>query len=137
MLIAEGLVLAAARFLTIVFVIASETYIADEEKIPLATFLPWLLVSFVLVTVLIWAGAQFRRSPEAPWAAANPVRRGVLVAAFGLNVAVSVRAVVGFAGSLDRGAEILLAWATAAFVSGLVAYAMARGAGVRTRALPG
>lgn len=136
-LIAEGLVLAAARFLTLVYVFASETYLADEEKIPLANFLPWLGVSFVLVAVLMWAGMLFRRSPEGPWAAASLVQRGILIAAFLFNAAVAVRSAAGFAWSLDRGAEILIAWAVLAIVPGIVAYAMVRGAGLRTHTVPG
>lgn len=137
LLIAEGLVLAASRLFTLVYVLAGETYIADEEKIPLSNFLPWLLISLVLVVVLVWAGTQFRSAPEGPWAVANPLRRGVLIAAFALNTVVFVRAVLGIAGSLDRGAEIIVAWAVAAVVTGFVAYAMVRRTGVRTRTVPG
>jgi hypothetical protein len=137
LLIAEGLILAASRLFTLVYVLASETYIADEEKIPLANFLPWLLLSFALLAVLVWAGTQFRSAPEGPWTAANPLRRGILIAAFLFNAAVFARALVGIASSLGRGAEIIAAWVLVGAVSGLVSYAMVRRTGVRSRNVPG
>ena len=47
------------------------------------------------------------------------------------------RALEGSERSLDRGAEIIVAWAVAAVVTGFVAYAMVRRTGVRTRTVPG
>ncbi len=128
-LITEGLLVAGARLVTFVYVIASETYTPDEAKTPLSSFVPWLLASIALVAVLLWAGLQLRSAPDGAWPRAGIAGRLVLVVALLANVATFVRAVFGVARSLDAGAEVLVAWGVAGLVAGAVAYGMVRNAG--------
>ena len=119
-LIAEALLVAATRVLTLVYVVARETYVADRFRTPFRDFLPWLLLSAAVVGGLLWAGARFRMAPEGPWGRAGVGGRAAMVGALALNAVACARAVGGFVGSLDRGAQVLVAWGLLAAVCGAV-----------------
>jgi hypothetical protein len=128
-LIAEALLVAATRLLTLVYVVARQAYVADRFRSPLRDFAPWLLGSVAVVAVLLWAGTRFRTAPEGPWRGSGPATRVAMLAALALNVAACVRGVGGFAGSLDRGAQVLVAWGLLAAVCGGVSVGIVTTAG--------
>ena len=98
-LITEGVLVAILRFLSFVYVVASEAYNADRFRTPMSDFLPSLLMSAVATFVLVWAGSFLRREPEGAWADVGRDARVVLVAAGLLNLGALASAVMGLARS--------------------------------------
>jgi hypothetical protein len=129
-LIAEALLVAATRVLTLVYVVARETYVADRFRTPFRDFLPWLLVSAALVAVLLWAGVRYRMTPEGPWRGGGVGGRVAMVGALALNAAACVRGLAGLLGSVDRGAQVRVAWGLLAAVCGAVSVGIVAAAGV-------
>lgn len=98
-LITEGVLVAILRFLSFVYVVASEAYNADRFRTPMSDFLLSLLIAAVATFVLVWAGSFLRREPAGAWAGVGRDARVVLVAAGLLNVAALATAVTGLARS--------------------------------------
>ena len=94
-LITEGVLVAILRFLSLVYVVASEAYNADRFRTPLSHFLPSVLIAAVAAFALVWAGSFLRREPTGAWAEVGRDARVVLVAAGLLNVAGLATAVAG------------------------------------------
>src|SRR4249919_2332302 len=67
-LITEGVLVAILRFLSLVYVVASEAYNADRFRTPLSHFLPSVLISGAVAFALVWAGSFLRREPSGAWA---------------------------------------------------------------------
>ena len=118
-LITEGVFVAILRFLSLVYVVASEAYNADRFRTPLSHFLPSVLIAAVAAFVLVWAGSFLRREPTGAWAEVGRDARVVLVAAGLLNVAGLATAVAGLMGS-PATLEGALTWVVIA-VSSVVA----------------
>ena len=118
-LITEGVLVAILRFLSLVYVVASEAYNADRFRTPLSHFLPSVLIAAVAAFVLVWAGSFLRREPTGAWAEVGRDARLVLVAAGLLNVAALATAVAGLMGS-PATVEGALTWVVIA-VSSVVA----------------
>ena len=118
-LITEGVLVAILRFLSLVYVVASEAYNADRFRTPLSHFLPSLLIAAAAAFVLVWAGSFLRREPTGAWADVGPVARVVLVASGLLNVAALGTAVAGLVASpaTVEGALTWIAIAAAAVVA--------------------
>ncbi len=108
-LITEGVLVAILRFLSLVYVLASEAYNADRFRTPLSHFLPSVLISGMVAFVLVWAGSFLRREPSGAWAEVGPAARVALVAACLLNVAALAAAVDGLVRS-PATVEGSLAW---------------------------
>jgi hypothetical protein len=118
-LITEGVLVAILRFLSLVYVVASEAYNADRFRTPLSHFLPSVLIAAVAAFVLVWAGSFLRREPTGAWAEVGRDARVVLVAAGLINVAALATAVAGLMGS-PATVEGALTWVVIA-VSSVVA----------------
>ena len=118
-LITEGVFVAILRFLSLVYVVASEAYNADRFRTPLSHFLPSVLIAAVAAFVLVWAGSFLRREPTGAWAEVGRDARVVLVAAGLINVAALATAVAGLMGS-PATVEGALTWVVIA-VSSVVA----------------
>ena len=118
-LITEGVLVAILRFLSLVYVVASEAYNADRFRTPLSHFLPSVLIAAVVAFALVWAGSFLRREPTGAWAEVGPDARVVLVAACLLNVAALATAVAGLVRS-PATVEGALTWVVIA-VSSVVA----------------
>ena len=127
MLIAEGLLVAIIRLVTIVYVLASEAYSADRFGTPLPRFLPWLSISIAVCTTLVWAGSLLRREPEGAWGRVGVGARVVLVAAWILNAVALVRAVLGLAAS-PATVEGWVTWTAIGTVTTLAIVGLARDA---------
>jgi hypothetical protein len=125
LLIAEGSLFAALRFLQVVYIIASEAGTSDRYRVPLPRFLPWLLITAAVVTVLVWAGAGFRRSPIGAWHTSGTLTRVMMVLAALLNVFVLVRSAWGLARGPGSG-EGLIAWISMLALSAVVLAGIAR-----------
>ena len=108
-LITEGVLVAMLRFLSLVYVVASQAYNADRFRTPLSHFLPSVLIAGVVTFVLVWAGSFLRREPTGAWADVGTDARVVLVLAGVLNVASLARAVAGLIAS-PATVEGALAW---------------------------
>ena len=124
-LITEGVLVAISRLLTMVYLLAREAYASDGSRVPLTTFLPWLLVSGLVIAVLLWAGSLLRRTSDGAWRAAGIAARIDLVLAGVLNTAAVGWAFVGLLrtsapGLEARGAWLLLAATSATVVVGIV-----------------
>jgi hypothetical protein len=124
-LIAEGLLLAIARFLVLVYVVASEAYSADRFRTPLPRFLPWVLTTAVVAFVLVWAGSFFRRAPAGAWRDVGPGARADLIAAGLLNALGLAWAVTGLA-RVPSTVEGSIAWVALATASLVVIAGLAR-----------
>jgi uncharacterized membrane protein len=94
-LIAEGVLVAILRLLSLVYAVASEAYNADRFRTPLSNYLPWVLLSILVAFVLVWAGSFLRREPTGAWVDVGLDARVVLVVAGVLNLMVLVVAVSG------------------------------------------
>ena len=75
-LITEGVLVAILRFLSLVYVVASEAYNADRFRTPLSHFLPSVIVATVAAFVLIgparsYAGNRRARGPTWGWMRAS------------------------------------------------------------------
>lgn len=127
LLIAEGLVVAALRVITLVYLLAREAYVADRFRTPLPDFIPWLLTSVALVTALEWAGSLLLRTPEGAWSGSRVVGRVVLVTAAVFNLAGLVWAVSGLIGS-PASVSGLVSWLVVGLVSATAAFGVARDA---------
>jgi hypothetical protein len=131
-LITEGVLVAILRFLSLVYVVASEAYNADRFRTPLSHFLPSMLITMVATFVLVWAGSFLRREPTGAWADVGPDARIVLVAAGLLNAAAFATAVVGLTGS-PATVEGALTWIAIAVTSVIAIVGLVRDV-VRSRA---
>lgn len=96
-LIAEGILVAILRLLSLVYAVAGEAYNADQFRTPLSHFLPSVLISGAATFVLVWAGSFLRREPSGAWAGVGLDARIVLVAAGLLNLASLATSVAGLA----------------------------------------
>ncbi len=132
-LIAEGLLVAIVRLLALVYALANEANVSDEAKAPARSFLPWLLVSAAIITVLLWAGVQLRRQPDGAWSVARTIGRLVLIAAALLNIVVAVRAVTALTSSNDLRAEAGVAWIAVLAVAATILVGMLRDAAILHR----
>ena len=94
-LIAEGVLVAILRLLSLVYAVASEAYNADRFRTPLSNYLPWVLLSILVAFGLVWAGSFLRREPTGAWVDVGLDARVVLVVAGVLNLMVLVVAVSG------------------------------------------
>jgi hypothetical protein len=94
-LITEGVLVAILRFISLVYVVASEAFNADRFRTPLSDFPPSVLIAGVITFALIWAGSFLRREPSGAWTEVGTVARAVLVIACQLNVAALAMAVAG------------------------------------------
>lgn len=101
-LITEGVLVAILRFLSLVYVVASQAYNADRFRTPLPAFLPWVLITAVVSFVLIWAGSFLRRTPEGAWAEVGTAARVDLIGACLLNIVALAWAVAGLARSPEQ-----------------------------------
>jgi hypothetical protein len=124
-LITEGVLVAILRFLSLVYVVASEAYNADRFRTPLSHHLPSMLIAVVTTFVLVWAGSFLRREPIGAWAEVGLDARVVLVAAGLLNVAALATAVMGLAGS-PATVEGALTWIAIAATSVVVIVGLVR-----------
>jgi hypothetical protein len=131
-LITEGVLVAILRFLSLVYVVASEAYNADRFRTPLSHYLPSVLIAIVATFVLVWAGSFLRREPSGAWAEVGLDARLVLVAAGLLNVAALATSVAGLAGSPATG-EGALTWIAIAVTSVVAIAGLVRDV-VRSRA---
>jgi len=129
-LIAEGIVVAILRLLTLVYTVASEAYSADRFRTPLPRFLPWVLISIGVTALLVWAGSLLRRAPEGAWAGVGVDARIDLAAACLLNVGALVSAALGLARSPST-VEGWLTWIAIALVSLGAVIGLARDAVLR------
>ncbi len=127
LLIAEGLVVAAARMITLVYVLAREAYVADRFRTPLPRLVPWLLTSAGLITVLVWAGSLMTRTPDGAWREARVVGRVVLIAALAANVGALVWTATGLIRS-PATTEALASWLVIGLASATAAYGLIRDA---------
>lgn len=132
-LIAEGLLLAAARLLTLVYVVAGQTYRPDSEHLKQIAYVPYVLISIGLVTILAWAGAQLRRTPKGAWHSARVPGRIDLALAAALNAYLVALAVLGVLSREPGQGEPLVAWAVTGLVSLAVVVGVVRDAARRTR----
>jgi hypothetical protein len=132
-LIVEAGLLAVSRILTFIFVVASEVNRPDEEHLAKSLLLLFALIGIALVAILIYAGAQLRRTPGGAWRVAGPVARLDLVVAGLLNVALAASAVENLirSGSLAGGS--IAAWVFTAVVGLGVAVGLVRDAAGRAR----
>ena len=124
-LIAEGLIVAAARVITLVYVLAREAYVADRFRTPLPRLVPWLLTSAGLIAVLVWAGSLMTRTPDGAWREARVVGRVVLLAALVANVGALVWTAIGSIRS-PATIEALTSWLVVGLASAMVAYGLIR-----------
>jgi hypothetical protein len=131
-LITEGVLVAILRFLSLVYVVASEAYNADRFRTPLSHFLPSVLIATVAAFVLVWAGSFLRREPTGAWADVGLDARIVLVAAGLLNVVALATSVAGLASS-PATVEGALAWIAIAVTSVVVIVGLVRDV-IRSRA---
>ena len=125
LLITEGVLVAILRFLSLVYVVASEAYNADRFRTPLSHYLPSVLTTAVATFVLVWAGSFLRREPDEAWAAVGTDARVALVAALLLNGAALATAVTGLARS-PATLEGALAWIAIAAISLMVIAGLVR-----------
>jgi predicted transporter len=132
LLITEGVLVAMIRFLSVVYVMASEAYNADRFRTPLSHYLPSVLIAAVAAFVLVWAGSFLRREPSGAWVEVGTDARVALVAACLLNVAALATAVSGLIRS-PATAEGALAWIAIAVTAVVVIVGLVRDA-VRNRA---
>jgi hypothetical protein len=123
-LVAEGVLVLAHRFLLDVYFVAQEANHGEETHAPLPSFLPWLLATAGVAAVVIWAGLQLRRTPPQAWPAARAFARADLVAAGLANVALVV---VGVAGLVRGPTEVpaYVAWASLAIVAAIAVTGLA------------
>jgi hypothetical protein len=131
-LITEGVVVAIPRFLTLVYVVASEAYSADRFRTPLPDFIPWVLITVAVSGALVWAGSLLRRAPGGAWGEVGLAARIDLVAACLLNLAALAWAASGLRRSPST-IEGSLTWIALGLVSllsivGLVRDALRRSA---------
>jgi hypothetical protein len=131
-LITEGVLVAILRFLSLVYVVASEAYNADRFRTPLSHHLPSMLIAVVTTFVLVWAGSFLRREPSGAWAEVGPGAPVVLVTAGLLNAAAMATAVAGLLRS-PATVEGLLAWIAIAVTSVVAIVGLVRDV-VRSRA---
>ena len=124
-LITEGVLVAILRFLSFVYVVASEAYNADRFRTPMSELLPSLLIAAIATFVLVWAGSFLRREPTGAWAEVGRDARVVLVAAGLLNVAALATAVSGLARS-PATVEGALAWIAIAVTAVVVLLGLVR-----------
>src|SRR5207244_2454634 len=96
---AEGVLVAIIRLVTIAYVLASEAYSADRFRTPRARLLLWLVVTVALSIALVWAGSLLNREPDGAWRRLGVLGRIDLAAACLFNLVALVRAVVGLADS--------------------------------------
>ena len=129
-LIAEGIVVAILRLLTLVYVVASEAYSADRFRTPMSRFLPWVLISIGVTVLLVWAGSLLRRAPEGAWAEVGLDARIDLAVAFLLNFGALVSAALGVARSPST-VEGWLTWVAIGLVSLVAVIGLARDAVAR------
>lgn len=115
-LITEGVLVAILRFLTLVYVVASEAYNADRFRTPLPDFLPWVLVSVAVSFVLVWAGSFLRRAPTGAWRDVGVDAHIDLVAACLINLGALLWAASGLARS-PSAVEGWLTWIALAVAS--------------------
>jgi hypothetical protein len=132
-LITEGVLVAILRFLTLVYVVASEAYSADTFRTPLPEFLPWVLITAAVSGTLVWAGSFLRRSPGGAWGEVGLDARVVLVAACLLNVVALAWAVSGLTSS-PSGIEGWLTWIALGLVTSLAIVGLVRDAVLRSNA---
>lgn len=135
LLITEGVLVAILRFISLVYVVASEAYNADRFRTPLSHHLPSVLVATVAAFALVWSGSFLRREPKGAWAAVGTDARVALVAAGLLNAAALTIAVSGMIRS-PASVEELLAWVAIAATSGVVIVGLLRDA-LRSRPASG
>ena len=131
-LITEGVLVAILRFLSLVYVVASEAYNADRFRTPLSHFLPSVLISGVVAFALVWAGSFLRREPSGAWAQVGPAAHVALVAACLLNIAALAAAVDGLVRS-PATVEGSLGWIAIALTSVVAIVGLVRDV-VRSRA---
>jgi predicted transporter len=124
-LITEGVLVAILRFLSLVYVVASEAYNADRFRTPLSHYLPSVVITTVASIVLVWAGSFLRREPTGAWAEVGLNGRIALVAACLLNLAALATAVSGLIRS-PATVEGALAWIAIAVLSVVVIAGLVR-----------
>jgi hypothetical protein len=119
LLITQGVLFAILRFLTLVYVVASEAYNADRFRTPLPDFVPWIVVTVVVSFVLIWGGSFYRRSPAGAWGEVGAGAQMDLVAAGLVNLIAIYAAVAGLVRS-PSSTEAAITWIALALISSLV-----------------
>jgi hypothetical protein len=132
-LIAEAVLIAMARVLTLVYVVAVQVYRPDEEHLKRIVYVPYVLISIGIVVILAWAGGQLRRTPAGAWREARVAGRIDLALAAAMNVYLVTLAVVGVF-SRDQGeGEALVAWLVTGVVALTVVVGLVRDAAGRAR----
>jgi hypothetical protein len=131
-LVCEACLLAASRLFTLIYVVASEVNLPDKHRSPGSLFLTYFLTSIALVTVLSWAGAQLRRTPEGAWRAARILGRIDLVLAGLLNAALAAWAATKLS-SGPGGVEGVAAWVLTALVALVIVAGLLRDLAGRAR----
>ena len=126
------MLVAILRFLSLVYVVASEAYNADRFRTPLSHFLPSVLIAVVATFVLVWAGSFLRREPSGAWAEVGMDARVALVAAGLLNVVALATSVAGLVRS-PATVEGALTWIAIAVTSVVAIVGLVRDV-VRSRA---
>ncbi len=115
-LIAEGLLVAISRILTLVYVVALQANQPDSRRMAGHEYVPFVLSGIAIVGIVVWAGAQLRRTPSGAWRAGRLPARAILVLAGILNAALVALAVAGI---LRKGPHVegVVAWAVAGIVA--------------------
>ena len=130
-LMAEALLLAVARLLTLVYVVAVQANRPDEEHLRKIVYVPYVLISITLVAILVWAGAQLRRSPGGAWRVARVTGRIDLVLAGALNAYLVTMAVLGVLSRDPGQSDPLVAWLVTGFVALAIVVGLVRDAARR------
>ena len=132
-LFAEAGLLAVSRLLTFVYIVAVQVNISDEDHLPKTMYVPFLLSSILLVTILIGAGAQLRRAPGYAWGSTGLLGRVDLALAGALNLALAAWACLNFVSSAPLGAESRVAWILAGLLGLAVVVGLVRVTAGRAR----
>ena len=132
-LMAEALLLAVARLLTLVYIVAVQANRPDEEHLRRIVYVPYVLISIGLVAILVWAGAQLRRTPRGAWREARVSGRIDLALAGALNAYLVALAVIGVLSRHPGQSDPLVAWFVVGVVSLTVVVGLVRDAARRAR----
>ncbi len=121
-LIAEGSLWVVLRFLTVVYVVATQSNHSDELRTPGWELVLWLFPTFAVGALGVWTGVLLRRADPA-WSSSRWPGRAALVVTGLANAGLAVLAVFGVVrggGAEARVSWLIVAVGAAVVVAGLV-----------------
>jgi len=88
LLVVQGSIWFALRFLTLVYFVATEADVSDEQHQPLSVYGEWFLISAAVLVVAIVAGLALRRGERPRWPGVAALALAALVNAYALFLSV-------------------------------------------------